>query len=90
MATLGDGTDPPEQNREGKDNHSSGARELLISLSELRATVSQLLKEAGQPKEVSSSSNFAQPGKCRYRLFMDCVTEMTGLSLWGAHITAKV
>lgn len=59
MATFGDRTSPPEQNRGGKDNHKSGTREPLIPLSELRATVSQLLKEAGQPKDARSRSQVA-------------------------------
>ena len=86
MATLGEGTDPPEQNEGGKDNHNLGTKEPLIILSELRATVSQMLKEAGQPKEASSRSQ-ATPTLLSlvsvgiYSPLVDCVAEMTELPL---------
>ena len=60
MATFGDRTSPPEQNRGGKDNHKSGTREPLIPLSELRATVSQLLKEAGNPRMQGAGARWLQ------------------------------
>ena len=48
MATPGDGTDPPgkdKQNGGGKGVQQEGTREPTILLLDLRATVSQLLKE---------------------------------------------
>ena len=87
MATPGDGTDPPgkdKQNEGGKGDQQEGTREPTIPLSDLRATVSQLLKEAmaaqGGKQQESGGSN-SQPGKCQYRLSVDCVAEMTGLPL---------
>lgn len=54
MATPGDGTDPPKQKGGGKDKHNSGTSKPLIPFSELRASVSQLLKKVGCKQAVGA------------------------------------
>ena len=85
MSTVGERN--PAGKGETRANRMTGgkaAREPMILLLELRATVSQLLREAGaaQDKQQEPSSSKSQPGKCQCRLSVDCVAEMTRLPLW--------
>ena len=79
---VGKGGDKDKQN-DGEDGQQ-GERELMIPLSELRATVSQLLKEAGaaQDKQQGPRGSKSQPGKCQCRLSVDCVAELNRLHRW--------
>ena len=88
MSTVGESNPAGKEGDKGKQNDGGegqhGAREPMIPLSELRATVSQLLREAGaaQDKQQEPSGSKSQPGKCQCRLSVDCVAEMTGLPRW--------